>query len=476
MSGLSRLFNRQVVPFALLLAVALIWSLASAQDGGGRTDKRVPHTRADLTYSYSTIVKRAAPAVVNVYVHAEARRRRSPLFDDPFFERFFGRRMPGLRQQNSLGSGVIVSPEGIVVTNNHVVGTEGRAEIKVALADGREFAATVMLKDEQTDLAVLRIENAGKDFPYLPLGDSDALEVGDIVLAIGNPFGVGQTVTSGIVSALARTRVGVSDYQFFIQTDAAINPGNSGGPLVDMNGQVAGINTAIFSKSGGSLGIGFAIPSNMVRVVVRSALRGNKVERPWLGAELQQVTPDIAEAAELDRPSGALIASVTKGSRRQEPGSGRGTSSLPSMATRRVTRNPSCTAWRRRGLADRRRSITSAGAVNARLQSRLSLRRKPCPAISSNSQGAAPSLAQPWPISPRRLPRNFPSTRPPASWWWKPSPIQWRGASDSGRAMSSSRLTARQSAAPSSLPTCCSAGHASGTSSSAAAASSGGRC
>ncbi len=313
MSRLFRLFNRQVAPFALLLAVALIWSLASAQDSG-RPEKRVPHTRADVTYSYASIVKRAAPAVVNVYVHSKARRRRSPLFEDPFFERFFGRRMPGRRQQNSLGSGVIVSPEGIVVTNNHVVRTKGRAEIKVALADGREFPATIMLKDEQTDLAVLRIKNADRDFPYLPLGDSDALEVGDIVLAIGNPFGVGQTVTSGIVSALARTRVGISDYQFFIQTDAAINPGNSGGPLVDMNGQVAGINTAIFSKSGGSHGIGFAIPSNMVRVVVKSALRGNKVERPWLGAELQRVTSDIAEAAELDRPSGALIASVTRGS------------------------------------------------------------------------------------------------------------------------------------------------------------------
>ncbi len=164
---------------------------------------------------------------------------RSPFSDDPFFRRFFGEDSgnPGGRPQGSLGSGVIVSPDGLVVTNNHVVQSEGEAAIKVALADGREFEAKIILRDERTDLAILRIEQGDKDFPYLPFADSDALEVGDIVLAIGNPFGVGQTVTSGIVSALARTRVGISDYQFFIQTDAAINPGNSGGPLVDMNGR-----------------------------------------------------------------------------------------------------------------------------------------------------------------------------------------------------------------------------------------------
>ena len=177
----------------------------------------------------------------------------------------------------------------------------------MALNDGREFPATLILKDEQTDLAVLRLKGDGAEFPSIQFADSDSLEVGDLVLAIGDPFGVGQTVTSGIVSALARTKVGISDYQFFIQTDAAINPGNSGGALVDMDGQLVGINTAIFSKSGGSHGIGFAIPSNMVRLVVQSALKGGKVQRPWLGASLQTLTSDLAESLGLARPAGALV-------------------------------------------------------------------------------------------------------------------------------------------------------------------------
>jgi Do/DeqQ family serine protease len=298
------------------VSVLLGGGLADAQN---RTvvEKQVPRSRDDLTLSYSKIVKIAAPAVVNVYVHSQAKRQRSPFMDDPFFRRFFGdgdRERPGGRQQNSLGSGVIVSPDGLVVTNNHVVQSEGEAAIKVALSDSREFEARVILRDERADLAVLRIENGDNNFPYLPFSDSDALEVGDIVLAIGNPFGVGQTVTSGIVSAVARTRVGISDYQFFIQTDAAINPGNSGGPLVDMTGRIVGINTAIYSRSGGSMGIGFSIPANMVRVVVNSALRGGKVERPWLGAELQPLTSDIAKALGLDRPAGAIVAEVAEGS------------------------------------------------------------------------------------------------------------------------------------------------------------------
>ncbi len=208
---------------------------------------------------------------------------------------------------------MIVAPSGIVVTNNHVVQGDAGTEIKVALADAREFDAKVLLKDERTDLAVLQIKSSDIEFPYLTFADADLLEVGDMVLAIGNPFGVGQTVTSGIVSALARTRVGISDYQFFIQTDAAINPGNSGGPLVDMQGRLVGINTAIFSKSGGSQGIGFAIPANMVKLVVDSALQGGSVRRPWLGAKLIEVNPEIANAAGLDRASGALVAEVADG-------------------------------------------------------------------------------------------------------------------------------------------------------------------
>jgi Do/DeqQ family serine protease len=312
--------------FAALAIAALAGrpEIAAGQSVFEKTppEKTVPRNRAELTYSYASVVKKAAPAVVNVYVRSRVRQQVSPFANDPFFKRFFGEQFgqPSDRLQNSLGSGVIVTPEGLVVTNNHVVQSEGQTDIKVALSDGREFEATVILKDERTDLAVLRIEGGDKEFPHLAFADADALEVGDIVLAIGNPFGVGQTVTSGIISALARTRVGISDYQFFIQTDAAINPGNSGGPLVDMNGMLAGINTAIFSRSGGSQGIGFAIPANMVRVVVNSALRGGKVERPWLGADLQPVTPDIAEALDLDRPQGAVVSKIAKGGPAEKAG------------------------------------------------------------------------------------------------------------------------------------------------------------
>src|SRR6187397_489339 len=266
-------------------------------------ERRVP-MQSELRLSYAPVVQQVAPAVVNVYA-AKVVQNRNPLLDDPIFRRFFG--VPGglgNQVQRSLGSGVIVDAGGLIVTNNHVI--EGADEVKVSLADKREFEAILVLKDPRTDLAILRVKDGHERFPVLDFADSDALQVGDLVLAIGNPFGVGQTVTHGIVSALARTQVGVSDYQFFIQTDAAINPGNSGGALVDMTGKLVGINTAIFSRSGGSHGIGFAIPSNMVRLVVQAALKGGKVQRPWLGASLQQVTPDIAESLGLAAQSGAL--------------------------------------------------------------------------------------------------------------------------------------------------------------------------
>ena len=291
---------------AAVLALLVLGVPAAAQQ------RAVPESAVAMKQSFAPVVKRAAPAVVNVYVRHRVEQMVSPFFDDPFFGRLFGERfgIPRERIENSLGSGVLVSPEGVVVTNNHVIQGSGDTEITVALTDGREFPAKVILKDEQTDLAVLRLDAGGVQFSSIEFSDSDSLEVGDLVLAIGDPFGVGQTVTSGIVSALARTQVGISDYQFFIQTDAAINPGNSGGALVDMDGRLVGINTAIFSKSGGSHGIGFAIPSNMVRLVVQSALKGGKVQRPWLGAALQTVTPDIAESLGLATPSGALVAKV----------------------------------------------------------------------------------------------------------------------------------------------------------------------
>jgi Do/DeqQ family serine protease len=255
--------------------------------------------------------------VVNVYAQRRVQGT-NPFIDDPFFRRFFGGDAPGFgvpgeRMQRSLGSGVIVDAAGIVMTNNHVI--EGADEIRIALADKREFDAEVLLRDQRSDLAVLRIKDGRERFPTIEFGDSDELAVGDIVLAIGNPFGVGQTVTQGIVSAVARTRVGISDYQFFIQTDAAINLGNSGGALVDTAGRLIGVPTAIYSRSGGSIGIGFAIPVNMVRVVLESARGGGKaVRRPWFGARLQAVTPEIAESLGLKRPAGALTASVAAGS------------------------------------------------------------------------------------------------------------------------------------------------------------------
>ncbi len=292
------------------LIAAVIIALAGAATA---QERRLP-TQSELRLSYAPVVQHVAPAVVNVYA-AKVVQNRNPLLDDPIFRRFFGGGPGGggNQLQRSLGSGVIVDATGLVVTNNHVI--EGADEVKVSLADKREFEATLVLKDPRTDLAILRIKDSHEQFPVLDFADSDAVQVGDVVLAIGNPFGVGQTVTHGIVSALARTQVGISDYQFFIQTDAAINPGNSGGALVDLTGKLVGINTAIFSRSGGSQGIGFAIPANMVRVVVASAKTGgNAVVRPWLGAKLQVVTADIADSMGLKRPTGALIANVAPNS------------------------------------------------------------------------------------------------------------------------------------------------------------------
>ncbi len=309
----------------LAAALSLLAFVAAGLSSATAQERRVPSSAAELRLSYAPIVQKVAPAVVNVYA-ARTVENRNPFADDPIFRRFFGGpqggqdggpggqgSLPREQVQRSLGSGVIVDASGLIVTNNHVI--EGASEVKVVLADKRELEAEIVLKDARTDLAVLRIKDGRERFPALDLGDSDDLQVGDVVLAIGNPFAVGQTVTHGIVSALARTQVGITDYQFFIQTDAAINPGNSGGALVDMLGRVIGINTAIYSRSGGSQGIGFAIPSNMVRVVVASAKSGGTaVKRPYLGAKLQAVTAEIAESLGLKRPSGALVTSITAGS------------------------------------------------------------------------------------------------------------------------------------------------------------------
>ena len=298
---------RGIAALALLVAALP----AAAQD------RAVPDNQAQITLSFAPLVNQAAPAVVNIFASRTVRERRSvsPLFDDPFFRRFFGDDLsfgvPRPRVQNALGSGVIVEPDGLVVTNHHVI--DGADDIKVVLSDRREFAAEIVRDDEDTDLAVLQLQGLAEPLPHIDLGDSDELHVGDLVLAIGNPFGVGQTVTSGIVSALARSSVGITDFNFFIQTDAAINPGNSGGALLRMDGRLAGINTAIFSRSGGSQGIGFAVPANMVRTVIDSVGMAGRPCRPWLGASGQDVTAAIAEALGLPRPTGVVVAEIYPG-------------------------------------------------------------------------------------------------------------------------------------------------------------------
>ncbi|MCK4940428.1 MAG: trypsin-like peptidase domain-containing protein, partial [Rhodospirillaceae bacterium] len=304
-----RVFAKYIATIATVITVLSTSGVVMAQSASNKT---VPAGNAQLHLSYAPLVRGAAPAVVNIYTAKTVSVRRfAPLFNDPFFQQFFGRQLkrsvPGPKKkiQNSLGSGVIVSPDGTIVTNHHVI--EGAEEIKVVLSDRREFEAVMVGSDERTDLAVLKIKSKNDDFSFLKLTNSDDLEVGDLVLAIGNPFGVGQTVTSGIVSALARTQVGVSDLGSFIQTDAAINPGNSGGALIGMDGKLVGINTAIFSKSGGSMGIGFAIPSNMVSSVVSAIQTGGRAVRPWFGASGQAVSADIASSIGLDRPMGVMI-------------------------------------------------------------------------------------------------------------------------------------------------------------------------
>jgi serine protease Do len=284
-------------------------SIQPAQADAG--PRQVPQSQAEVQLSFAPLVKQVTPAVVNVYATKTEQGFQSPFQGDPFFSQLFGGGMFQSRPQTSqsLGSGVIVDPKGVIVTNSHVV--SGADEIHIALSGGREYPVKLLLDDPKSDLAVLQIDNAnGKTFPALAFADSDGLQVGDLVLAIGNPFGVGQTVTSGIVSALARTGVETGNFDYFIQTDAAINPGNSGGALVNLRGELVGINTAIFTRSGGSVGIGFAIPANMARTVAEAGEKGGPIVRPWFGARLQEVTTDIADSLNIDPPHGALITEI----------------------------------------------------------------------------------------------------------------------------------------------------------------------
>lgn len=291
------------------LAIALILTLAAcgqpdatkAQDGVFSNNRVVPGDAGAVKSSFAPVVRAAAPAVVNISAIGVQQTR------DPFWG------IPGQRQTGSVGSGVIVRADGVVVTNNHVI--EGMQQIRVTLNDRREYNARVVLADARSDIAVLQLEGVNERLPVLNIDDREEQEVGDLVLAIGNPFGVGQTVTNGIISALNRTETGISDSSSFIQTDAAINPGNSGGALVDLDGDLIGINTAIFSRSGSSSGVGFAVPASMVKRVVDSAVGGAKtVVRPWLGVKGDTVTGDLARSLGLDRPQGLVVTDVYAGS------------------------------------------------------------------------------------------------------------------------------------------------------------------
>jgi serine protease DegQ len=280
-----------------------------------------PLGKAAAQRSYSEAAQRATPAVVNVNTSKAGKRSSEahPLLNDPFFKRFFGDEAPeDKKQASSLGSGVIVSSEGFVLTNHHVI--DGGDEVEVTLADGRSIPAKIVGSDPETDLAVLKLEPKDpasraailKDLPVMVLGSVESARVGDVVLAIGNPFGIGQTVTMGIVSALGRTHLGINTFENFIQTDAAINPGNSGGALVDSEGRLLGINTAIYSRSGGSLGIGFAIPISTAKQVMDQLISTGAVTRGFIGVEPQDLTPELAEAFKLPRREGAVIAGVVK--------------------------------------------------------------------------------------------------------------------------------------------------------------------
>ena len=286
----------------LLLSALLLATPAQAQDVLDR--RMVPDSLAQVQLSYAPVVRASAPAVVNIFTSRTVRRRAS------FFDEMFGfGAAPRERTESSLGSGVVVRGEGVIVTNAHVV--RGADELRVVLNDRREFAAEIVAQDDTLDLAVLRVDTGGERLPSLPLDSAGDTEIGDIVLAIGNPFGVGQTVTSGIVSALSRTNV--ADSSSYIQTDAAVNPGNSGGALVNLDGELVGINTAIFSRSGGSNGIGFAIPARLVARAVDSAVTLGRIDRPWIGARVQAVDAVLAETLGLDRARGAVITDLYPG-------------------------------------------------------------------------------------------------------------------------------------------------------------------
>jgi Do/DeqQ family serine protease len=361
-------------------AAAIVAAAPQAQAQG--VERRVPSDAMTMRQSFAPIVKRTAPATVNVISKRTVRQRQ-----DPFWE-LFNNGVARDRVEQSLGSGAIVGADGVIVTNHHVV--EGMEDISVVLMDRRQFPARVLIDDPRSDLAVLKIDVGAERLPTIRIADREGVEVGDLVLAIGNPFGVGQTVTNGIVSALNRTDVGITDYSFFIQTDAAINPGNSGGPLVDMDGELIGLNTAIFSRSGSSSGVGFAIPAKMVRQVVDSALGGRRsVVRPWLGAKLQPVDATAAKNLGLPGPRGLVVTQIYPGSVAQTAGlrvgdvvldiDGQAVNDESSVSYRVGTHrvNDTLQLHIRRGPADRTLTARAAVAPSAPTDERVIAGRNP---------------------------------------------------------------------------------------------------
>jgi serine protease DegQ len=320
MHAMYRLWLTFAQTATICLAILFVVATLKPEWLPGKSAAEVEANRAALpaatgarvkTASYSDAVRKAAPAVVSIFTSKEVKRPRNPFMNDPLFRHFFGERLDDEAQRAfSLGSGVIISPRGYILTNQHVV--EAADEIEVALPDGKKLVAKVVGNDPETDLAVLHVD--AQDLPAITLGQAENLRVGDVVLAIGNPLGVGQTVTMGIVSALHRTGLRINTFENFIQTDAAINQGNSGGALIDASGSLVGINTAILSQSGGSIGIGFAIPVSIAKQVMEQLIETGAVTRGWVGVELQEITPELADSLKLATTAGVLVAGVQRGS------------------------------------------------------------------------------------------------------------------------------------------------------------------
>ena len=317
MRHINKTFSKVLIIIFLAFSLNII---ASQEILANSKNKESTEILTQLGEAMAGVAERVKPAVVNISTSKTIKTERHPFFDDPFFRRFFGDPQPQKRKVTNLGSGVIAASDGYLITNNHVI--EGAEDILVKLADGREYKGRPVGKDPRTDIAIIKIEE--KNLPTIPWADSDRLRVGEIVFAIGNPYGLNQTITMGIVSALGRTGIGITDYEDFIQTDAAINPGNSGGALVNIRGEIVGINTAIFSVTGGYQGIGFAIPSNMVKRVMDNIVKEGKVVRGWLGVQIQVLTPELAKQFNLKDEKGILLADIVEGGPAEKGGLKRG--------------------------------------------------------------------------------------------------------------------------------------------------------